>query len=413
MKGQIFEILGFVILSVSIIVLIVMLRVNAAGPYANSFIQLFDRHNEEALKASILSVMYTTEEKTGKRMDELLGIASNTRSDMIDFGPVVGQINVTEEVEWKYDAIFGKGKWYLKVPFPNVTIPVQVIMVLDTSASLCDDIDVIRRDLPMIIKNITEERKDKIAITSDIFMLPNGQECCGGVKLSEGCKSGLFPETDNIHCLDTTILRCQNSPINEEDWARGIACAAENNPFEELNDTAIRIGILFSDEVTTGDEYLQSNQVQIVDLSLKTGIEAAKKNSIPVFPIKTETGKYECSSCDKDTCTPNICMMWWNRQWKWSETRLFTSLQCTYDSALSEKMKEMADKTGGKMFELRNSEEATHAIKDAIYYILDRMKTSIEMGSSIPKNKDIKVVTVPIPVSDIGEYTNAYLSYWS
>ena len=413
MRGQVFEILGFVILGVSIIMMIVMIRVNSAGPYAYSLRYLFDRQNEEALKASILSVMYTTEEKTGRRMDELLGIAANARSDTIDFGPVVGKIDVTKEVEWRYDSIFGKGKWNLKVPFPNMVIPVQLIIVLDVSSSLCDDIDAIRKNLPTIIRNLVEEWKQGILIKSTIVMLPNGQECCGGLKLSLGCKSNLFAESDNIHCLDANTLTCQNRPINEEDWARGLACATENGPFEGWNETSIRIGIVLSDEVTTGDEYLEANNPQQVESSLNAGIEMAKKNGVTVFPIKTETGKEVCPSCDKATCEPNICMMWWNNEWKWVETRFFTALQCKYDSALSEKMETMASKTGGKMYSIRDSDEITKTLKEIVKTMLEKMKLSIDMGASIPKNKNTRVVTMPLPVSRIGEYTNAYLTYWS
>ncbi len=76
MKGQTMEILGFVILSVTIIGVILFIRTYLAGNYGRTFLTLAERQQTEGLKAGLNSILETTEEKSGKKIIELLGFGS-------------------------------------------------------------------------------------------------------------------------------------------------------------------------------------------------------------------------------------------------------------------------------------------------------------------------------------------------
>jgi len=170
MKGQLFEMFGFLLLSIAIIGIIVLIRLYVVGGYGKTLQTLAERYESEDLKAGVNSIFFSTEPKTGKKLSELLGIAAYTRKKDIDFGPIIGTVDIVKELEWRFDALYGKGKWYLKVPPPKITT-IQVLIILDTSASLCDDIEDIRNNLPGIIENL----RDRYNIFATIYMLPGGQ----------------------------------------------------------------------------------------------------------------------------------------------------------------------------------------------------------------------------------------------
>ena len=405
MKGQVFEMLGFLILAIAIIGIIILIRTYLVGGYGKTFITLVERHELEGFKAGVNSVFYTTEKKTGRKLSELLGIVAYTGEKEIDFGPVIGKVDVIKELEWRFDALYGKGKWYIKIPPPEIIPYIQVVIIVDTSASLCDDIEDMKNNLPKII----EDLRDKYNIFATLYMLPGGQECCDHKSFKLSCKTTQFPETSYFHCRDISRVRCSNKPKNEEDWGRGLACAIEAGPIEGWFQNSTKIGIILSDELPGGSEDKGGNQNKN---SLKIGIQSAKNFNMTVFPIKTSTGKACCPSCENCPDECKICMMWWDENWNWVKTWIFTEIQCKYDDLLTQYMKEIAEETGGKMYSLENSNEVTKSIEN-ILTTLELSKKPKEVGTSRLPHKNIKAVTVPIPVTLIGEYTNAFVYQWS
>ena len=96
-KGIVFEMLGFVILAIAIIGVIIFLRTYLVGPYGRSFITVSERHELEGFKAGANSVLKTTEPRSGKTIEELIGIAAYVGNTTVDFGPgVVGSFKASK-----------------------------------------------------------------------------------------------------------------------------------------------------------------------------------------------------------------------------------------------------------------------------------------------------------------------------
>ena len=140
---------------------------------------------------------------------------------------------------------------------------------------------------------------------------------------------------------------------------------------------------------------------------MNKGIESAKEIEMKVFPLKASTGKLCCESCEDCLDQCNICLIWLGE-----ETHLFTKINCICDSQVTEEMTKLAEETGGKIYELRDASEVSKYIEDILNNIEYNLK-SLEVGSIIPKNKNVKTVTIPIPVNYIGEYSTLYFYHWS
>jgi len=425
------EMMGFLILAVTIIGIILFMRTNLVSSYGRTFSTLTSRQETEGMRSGVNSILLTTEEKSKKTILELIGTAVYNEKHVLNFGPVVGNIDVKKELEWRFDSIFGEGKWYLKIKPPEIIPPIQVIMILDSSTSLCDDVKDIKENLLPIIKELREE--DKKNITATIYMLPGaGGECCGDEKIEMICSKIKLPETPYIHCVDFENIEipplpidifprrsdCTNPPQNEEDWGRGLSCAIEKGPWEGWLDESIKVGIVISDEVSYGSELDDGNcNVNLNnEKSLKIGINSAKNNKMKIFSIKTSTGKNECLSCSED-CEPNICMMWYDdiEHWQntWVERWIFTKEACECDQKLEDQMKNLSQETEGKFYPIERAEEVSESIREIFTEIEVNRKYVLEAGNSKPSNKNIKSHTITIPVPYTGEYTDLNIYYWS
>ncbi len=423
MKGQIMEMMGFLILAVTITGIILLIKYQLVGNYERSFSALSGRQETEGLRSGINSILSTTEEKSGKSMVELIGTAVHNEKDVIYFGPVIGDVDVKEEIEWRFDSILGHGKWYLKAKPPKIIPPIQVIMILDSSASLCDDVKEIKQNL---LPTINDLIKDKKNITATIYMLPGqGEECCGEEKIKMKCEGddGInIEETSYLHCLDFETgfgSGCTRPPENEEDWGRGLSCAIQKGPNEGWVDDSIKVGIVISDEVSYGSELKddscdlnQENQD-----SLDIGINAAKNFGLKVFSIKTNTGKSCCNECENCQSECNICLMWYDDvpDWQdtWVERRYFTKVQCSCDQELENQMVKISEETGGKFYTVQKAEEVSEAIREILTEIESKEDYFLEAGNSRPEEKNIRSYTITIPVPYTGEYTDVNIYYWS
>ena len=93
-KAVVFETMSFLILSIAIISVILLMRFYLVGGAGRTFGTVIERHVEEGVRAGVNSVLYATEERTGKTMLELMGVASYVGNETVDFGPFIGKINV-------------------------------------------------------------------------------------------------------------------------------------------------------------------------------------------------------------------------------------------------------------------------------------------------------------------------------
>ncbi|MBL7170044.1 MAG: hypothetical protein ISS48_03420 [Candidatus Aenigmarchaeota archaeon] len=427
MKGQALEMLSFLVLAITIIVIMLFSRTHLASGYGKTLRILTERQETEGLRSGLNSILQTTEPKTGRKMGELIGISSYTEETILDFGSI-GTVDVLEELEWRLNSIYGENKWNVTIPPADLPFFAQVVIIVDTSASLCDDVDAMRK-LPNIIEKINDNIKASVGdpsqdrITATVYMLPAGiAGCCeGGGGHALTCNE--FTETTIFHCDSTNNLDCPRSlrPTNEEDWGRGLACVIDNGPPEGWNGASTKIGIILSDELTTGNEDMNNpNRWQEITNSLNAAINEAQ-GFMYVFPIKADTGIRCCPPCNcedgnhdaRDPC--DICL--WARG---KQYYLFTEGQCAEDSRLLGHMRELMQGVNPPnppefqtVYELTDPTQVTDAISNIITEVIEREIPPISLGSPVPENKKINTLTVAIPIPFIGEYTNLYFYQWS
>lgn len=397
MKGQTMEMLGFVILTVTVIGIILFMKSNITTTYARTFSTLSERQEIEGTRAGTNSVLLTTEEKTKKTMLELLGIAAyhsaRQGTTKLNFGPVIGEVDMTEELEWRMNAIFGEGNWYVKIPYPAAIPRYQIVMIVDTSASLCDDFSQIKNKMPDIIRDL---RGQGYNVMATVYMLPEGQECCSRMGVSTLKCQGIFQTERYLHCLDMFNNMCTIRIMNGEDWGRGVSCAVEKGPYEGWYDFTAKIGIILSDELPAGNEYIDSGKEYENANSLNSGIASAKQIGMRIFPIKTQT----CGT---------ICIVSGGSE----IDNVATDLCCTYDGKLENYMSDMAAQTGGQAFELSSADQVTEKIKEIFQSHVFPINDYVEFGTQPPRGKSVKSVVLTTPITILGEYANIYISTWS
>ena len=394
MKGQTLEMLGFLILAIAVLGVILFLRSYLIGGFSRTFLSVAERHEFQGFKGGVNSILFNTETKTGKKLLELLGIVAHTGNPVIYFGPTVGSVDIRDEITWRFDAIYGKGKWFFHMPYPDIIPLYQTVIIVDTSASICDDVENMRDNLPKLIEDL---RQQGFRIGATVYLLPGGQQCCGGIRMT--CEGANFQETRFFHCRDFRDYECKNRPRNEEDWGNGLACAIEIGPEEEWRGWTAKIGIILSDELSSGSE-CGGSQSCCRDSSsnngLQTATSAAQNFGMYVFPIKAET------------CKP-LCFYYGGQRYD----NYPPGLVCDCDSLLTEDMQRLASTTGGRMAQIQDSTQVTDVIRSILTTINIEVEPHLNLGTEIPKNKNIRAVTIPVPVSYIGEYTNAYIYQWS
>lgn len=405
MKGQVFETLGFVIIAIAIIGVIVMLRTTGVGGFFNTLLSIVERGEHEGVSAGVNALFFMTEQKSGKSIQELMGTAAFVGNNSINLGPVIGYVDVSKEIEWRLDAMLGKGHWYMKVPYPPIEPDIQIVFVVDTSTSLCDDVQNMEKALPIVIQDLKLAGKKVMAT---IYLMAGGSPCCD---YTIACDK--FPASPELQCTSIVAANCPNLGSygqTEEDWGHGIACTAESGPQGGWKPGSVRIAIPVSDELPEGSECHGGNyccpdinQYTEERKSLDAGINAALNHSIKVFPFKGEP----CGT---------ICLK--------GMGTAFTQLQCDCSNFVTQYMTEIASKTGGEMYQLNDSTQMIEALKDAIRKSIPTRTQQLEAGSKIGYEQRalevqagsktaMRAVEVPIPVAIIGKYTTAYVYQWS
>ncbi|MEM5813144.1 MAG: hypothetical protein QXU71_02175 [Candidatus Aenigmatarchaeota archaeon] len=380
-KGQTFEILGFVVLAVAIIILTTILKSGSIRGYTTTIKELYETQEGEGFRAGVNSILYMTEQKTGKTMLELIGIAALIQNDTIYFGPTIGSINVSEEVKKRFDAIYGQNHWKVNISFD---IPpareIQIVIVADTSRSMCDDVEQLKQ-LPNILEILNKMNK---TVSIRLFLLKGQLSCDNGKTIN----CGNFKFTDYFDCqVINPYGNCTLTGSTEEDWGNGLVCAIQIGPKGGWSEYSIKIGIPLSDELPGGSERCTKDQNSSQYRSLQNGIKAAKNVNMIVFPFKAQTGKDCCPSCntnDKDCICKNIYGYFYDK-----------SCQC--DETLSWYMSTIANETGGKMIALKDASQIIDALINITMEIDVGNLPYLEIGYPIPERKNIRAVTLFVP----------------
>ncbi|MBS3055355.1 MAG: hypothetical protein J4452_02610 [Candidatus Aenigmarchaeota archaeon] len=426
MKGQIFEVMGFVMLAIAIIAVIILLRTTSIGSFGKTILTLAERHEREGVSAGANALFSMTESKSGKSLQELVGIAAYIGNDTIDFGPSISYVDVPQEITWRLDALYGKDHWYMRVPYPKIEAAIQIIFIQDTSSSLCDDVENLRKVLPGLISDLRAAGK---RVTATIYLLEGGSPCCGiGSNPSQpyviSCDK--FPQSQYLRCSNIGGLQCEDKRRGDpsEDWGHGTACAIEAGPIEGWQKFSVRVVIPISDEVPEGSECgldtgnprcCASTPSSYVEQhnSLLRGIEVAKKNGVFAFPIKADPGSGCCPSCSNCDAKCNICVIWQGQTY-----HDFTQLQCQCSGLVTQYMTEMATATGGQMYDLSKGSDLASALKDVIEKVTPERTGALEAGNRAgyeiaQRTKNIRAVNFPVPVAVAGVYTTANIYEWA
>jgi hypothetical protein len=416
MKGQVFETLSFLILAISIIGIIILMRIYLVGGFSRTFINLAERHESERTRAGVDALLATTEEKTGKTELELIGISAYVGNSSIFFGPTIGSVDIKKDLTWRFDAEFGKGHWYIKVPYPDIVPDVQIVMVEDASSSMCFSIETLSKKLPQLIDQMRENGKK---VTFTLYMLPGAVQCCSGYTIA--CTPSQFPEKEYFHCRGietiqedcTTKLPSGMSVQTDEDYGDGLACAIEAGPVEKWKTGSIKIAIGSSDELSIGSECggtdgccpPLSNYHAALD-SGNNAINASLEKQVPLFMIQAIDWEDQARTKCGTACiyegggTMNAAL---------------NDPQCACTDLVTEFQKNLASSTGGQFYTLSSisAQDVTDKIQDIINKQKQNRLPELEVGTQIPVGKDIRAVTIPIPVSLAGIYTTAYIYEWS
>ena len=380
-KAQLSNIIGFAILVIAVTLAIILFRLFIVSGSVQTLGTVSERHESERLKSGVNALMFMSEERSGNTILDLIGIAGGLRNDAVYLGPVIGTINVSKEIEWRMNALFGPGHWYVYVPFPEKLADIQIIIVADGSGSMKDDMDDISKNVPKIIDDLRSEGKNAEAT---IYILGKINKC------------NRFKETKFFKCKPWEYISdkvtCVLKGQTDEDWGNGLACAASYGPEGGWDPGAVRIGIPLSDELP-GSSYPtcpplegNSNQAQ----SLRNGIKAAKKYNVRVFPLRANP----CGSDSGGGAQGNqIC--------ECGKTELVRYMQ------------KIANETNGTMYLLEDAEEVSEAIKDIVSKIEVPVTKSISIGTKPPYGRRVRAYEVLVPIPESGVYTKAYFYEWS
>ena len=110
-RGQVSEATAFVILVITVTFLIIIYRIFIASGSYESLGIISERHETERLKSGTNALLLMSDEKSGTTMLNLAGIAALLHNDVIYFGPTIGDVNVSEELTWRMNALFEKNHW--------------------------------------------------------------------------------------------------------------------------------------------------------------------------------------------------------------------------------------------------------------------------------------------------------------
>lgn len=424
MKGQVFETLSFLVLSIAIIGIIILLRIYLVGGFGKTFINLAERQQDQGVGAGVNALLATTEERTGKTELELIGIAAFVGNNTINFGPTVGVVDVSKDLTWRFDALFGKNHWHLKVPYPDINPDIQIVMVLDTSSSMCYSIPIIAQKLPQVVDALRQGGR-QVSIT--IYMLPGAVQCCGGFVLQ--CSPSEFPEKSYFHCrgIETIQSECAarlpsgQQIQTDEDYGDGLACAIQAGPVEGWKKGAIKLAIGSSDELSLGSEcgggFSCCPTLSAYPAAIQSGnnaVNSSLQNNVPLYMIQSvdyvDNARTQCGTTCFYGQYNSLCTYSGS-----ANTCPLDDPQCKCTNVVTQFQQGLANATGGQSYTLNDL--SAKDVVDKIQNIINGQKQNrlpaLDIGAPVPIGANIRAVTVPVPISIAGIYTNATVYEWS
>ncbi len=413
-KGQFSDILAFIFLVVMVTFFIIFIRLSTVPALAGTVGTVVEAHETKYLRAGTNVVFFSTEARSGKPIMELLGLAAYGGNRTVDMGRYIGRIDVGKEIEKRMDAVFGKGKWYMEVDFPELSPEFQIVVVADTSGSMCNDITDLRDRLPGILTDLKKAGR-KAQVT--VYLLPSPSGCCEGAsRMTISCTDMGFPDTDEFNCEtinNPQKLQCSlptgqapggGSIQTSEDWGDGLACAAQRGPRGGWKDGTIRIGIPLSDELSLGSECgCTASSCRSGLTTLENAIRQCQLNNVKAFPLRA----YPCGTVCTDThgCPSSSCVNMGSKP----------ACACG-NTLLVDWMNRLATETGGAAYNLTNAGNTADKINEIVTSIEVERISYIQVGTGLdaPRSagKRVRSWDFVIPVSYSGKYTSVHVYSW-
>jgi hypothetical protein len=293
---------------------------------------------------------------------------------------------------------------------------------------MCYSIPVLAQKFPRIVEQLRQSGK---IVSFTLYMLPGGVTCCNGFVLQ--CSPSEFPEKSYFHCRGIESIQDQCAAKlpsgqqiqTEEDYGDGLACAIEAGPVEGWKKNSIKLAIGASDELSLGSECAGGQSccpdslssypsaVQSGNLAVQTSL----KYSIPLYLIQgidyADKQRTQCGNvCFYDPTFYNpACTTDGSGRW----TCPLDNPQCACTNLVTNFQQNLATSTGGQTYTLNDI--TGQDIADKIQDIINKQKQNripaLDIGAPIPVGVNIRAVTIPVPISLAGVYTNATISEWS
>lgn len=409
MRGQFSETLAFIFLVVFVTLFIVFIRLSTVPTIAGTIQASVDAHETKYLRAGTNVVFFSTETVSGKPLMELMGLAAYIGNSTIDMGRYMGRIDVGYEIAERMDAVFGKGKWYMEADFPELSPEFQLVVVADTSGSMCNDIVDLRDRLPEILQNLKNAGR-KAQIT--VYLLPSPGQCCeGDQEVTISCSGLGFPDTEDFNCEtinNPEHLQC-DLPMGggiqtSEDWGDALACVAQYGPRGGWREGAIRIGIPLSDELSLGSECCRDGKsCSSGEKSLELAITQCNLNNVMAFPLRADPCGVLCTANNGCPCK--------------TTTDMSQSKVCPCgETILVDWMERLAEETKGEFYRLSDSGNTAEKISDIVTSIEIERISYIQLGTTLTypraQGKRIRSWDFVFPVSYSGKYTTAHVYSW-
>jgi hypothetical protein len=410
-KAQFSEMLAFIFLVVFVTFFIIFIRLSTVPTLAGTVNAAVEAHENKYLRAGTNVIFFSTETASGKPLMELLGLAAYAGNRTVDMGRHIGKIDVGKEIEKRMDAVFGKGKWYMEADFPELTPEFQIVVVADTSGSMCNDVADLSENLPNILQELKKAGR-KAQVT--VYLLPSPSGCClGSQPVTISCTGLGFPDTEEFNCEtinNPQKLQCSlpegTSIQTSEDWGDGLACAVQHGPRGGWKEGAIKIGIPLSDELSLGSECgCTPSSCQSGLGSLEEAITQCQLNGVKAFPLRAYPCGMVCYPGAGQNCNNPRC----------SDMSNYRHCPCG-ETMLVDWMKRLAEETGGEAYNLSNSGDTAEKINEIVKSIEVERVSYIQLGTPLdaPRSlgKRIRSWDFVIPVSYSGKYTTVRVYSW-
>lgn len=408
-KGQTIEILSFISLIVVIIISILTLTFLTTEEKAEVMETTQESQEIEHFNSGVNTLMFITESASKKTFVELIGLMGFFENETLDIGPTDSPttLNVSEELTERLDLIYGKGNWYLEIPLAQ-KYQIYVILLLDTSSSMKEEIKEISNKITSIIEEVKETTDKRVAY--ELYFLPGTHE-------SE-YRNWFNPVTTQYPNFETyAFTSCTLGSNANEAWAKAMKCLIDDKAAEWGEFTA-KVGIILSDEPPSGCEdcgctYYGGDKKE----ACCPDIQSCENNDIPGCETKQNDIQSLIDRANKDDVKMNIFTM------KADPCTVPSALMsqcnagpypftCAGDDELEGFMTDLSEGTNAKMFKTKTPKEVTDALREIV---LSRpiSKTPFKLGSTQPADKRIhsSIIPIPTPMPDI--YINVTLTQWN